>query len=166
MNIRLAGLEDLPSIVEIYNQAVTIGMRTGDLNPFSPAERLSWFEAHSPEKYPIFVATIQETVVGYLALNPYRPGRLAFEHTAEMSCYIHNSYHRCNIGSRLMEHTIQIAPTLGISILLCILLEGNVGSVKLLEKHGYQKWGCLPQVACFDGLRVNHLYYGLQLDGP
>jgi phosphinothricin acetyltransferase len=47
--------------------------------------------------------------------------------------------------------------------LFAIVLEGNEGSRRLLEKMGFEKWGYLPRVADFDGKEVGHLYYGRHL---
>ena len=47
--------------------------------------------------------------------------------------------------------------------LFAIILDSNQGSIRLLEKYGFKKWGHLPRVADFDGIEVGHLYYGLRI---
>jgi len=164
MNIRIAGLDDLSTIVDIYNQAVVAGHKTADITPLVIHERAKWFEEHAPDKYPILVATIGDTVVGYLAISAYRPGRMALSHTAEVSFYIHFKHHRKGIASSLLQYAIDICPSLRINTLIAILLESNQGSIGVLEKFGFEKWGFLPQVAEFDGVKVGHLYYGLHIE--
>ena len=38
MNLRIATLNDLDAIVDIYNQAITAGQKTADTSPFSANE--------------------------------------------------------------------------------------------------------------------------------
>ena len=165
MIIRLALQSDLPTIVEIYNQAIQTKQSTGDLQPVQVEDRAAWFRAHPAEKYPIFVAEEEGQVVGWCSISAYRQGRAAFRHTAEISYYISFSYHRRGIGTALIEHALAACPTLQIKHLFAIVLEGNQASIRLLEKLGFEKWGCLPQVADFDGKEVGHLYYGRHIHG-
>jgi phosphinothricin acetyltransferase len=163
MIIRLAQIEDLPAIVDIYNQAIPSKQSTGDTQPLRVDDRVPWFEEHRPEKYPIFVAEVEGRVTGWSSLSAYRPGRAAFRHTAEISYYIGSAYHRQGIATALIEHTLAACPPLQIRHLFAIVLENNEASLKLLEKMGFEKWGYLPRVADFDGKEVGHLYYGRHL---
>ena len=162
MNIQIRPVEreDLNELVAIYNQAITEGQKTADLVPVSERDRLPWFESHVDRRYPILVATGGGAVVGYLTLSPYRPGRQALRHTAEVSYYVHSDCFRQGIASALMRHAISACPSLQIKTLFAILLETNHGSIKLLEGFGFEVWGRLPRVADFDGVEVGHLYYG------
>lgn len=164
MNIRIAKIEDLEAIVGIYNQAIAVGQKTADTEPFTVDNRKKWFEAHTPDNYPILIAEENDVVEGYLTISPYRPGRKALRHTAEVSYYVHFDHHRRGIASRLLEHAICMCPLLGIKNLFAILIDSNVASVQLLEKYGFEKWGHMPQIAEFDGIEVGHLYYGLRID--
>ncbi len=165
MDIRKATLDDLEAIRAIYNQAIAAGFQTVDILPVTMENRRAWFEAHPPEKYPIFVAEIDGQVVGYLSLSAYRPGRLAVRHTAEVSYYLHKDHQRQGIGSALLNYALEQCPTLEIKTLFAILLESNQASYKFLEKFGFEKWGHLPRIADFDGVEMGHFYYGLRVYG-
>jgi len=162
MNIRLAKPEDIEAITEIYNQAIAAGQKTADIAPVSLESRKKWFENHTPDKYPILIAEEENVIVGYLTLSAYRPGRMALRHTAEVSYYIHFKHHRRGLGSHLLQHAIDLCPSLQIKTLFAILIDNNQGSIRLLEKFGFKKWGHMPRVAEFDGIEVGHLYYGLR----
>jgi L-amino acid N-acyltransferase len=163
MSIRLAQNEDLESLVEIYNQAIVTHRCTADMDIFTVEERVSWFEEHQSLEYPMYVYEIDNKVVGYLYFTGYRPGRRAMRHTAEISYYIHNNYQRQGIGTKFMGFAINKSKELNFKNLVAILLEWNVSSIKLLEKFGFEKWGCLPGIADFDGKLCSHLYYGLKI---
>jgi L-amino acid N-acyltransferase YncA len=160
MIIRLAQLDDLPVIVDIYNQAIPSKQSTGDIEPLRVEDRRTWFREHRPEEHPIFVADVEGQVAGWCSLSAYRPGRAALRFTAEISYYIALAYHRQGIATALVKHAVTACPALQIRHLFAIVLEGNQASLKLLEKMGFEQWGYLPRVADFDGREVGHLYYG------
>ncbi|MBN1647005.1 MAG: N-acetyltransferase [Spirochaetales bacterium] len=160
---RIAETNDLPQIVEIYNQAIATKKATGDIRQYSTEERAGWFNEHGPQKYPITVACNEDRVLGFISLSPYRKGRGALEKTAEVSYYVHNDFQRQGIGSLLLGATIRDAVSLGYRTIIAILFSINEGSRKLLEKHGFRKWGELPDVVRIDGNVYSHLYYGVNL---
>jgi len=164
IKIRIAKLNDLEAIVNIYNQAVSVGQKTADITPVLVSDRKDWFLNHTPDKHPIFIAELNGTVVGWLSLSSYRPGREAMRHTQEVSYYISFDYHGQGVGSKLMQYAIDACPQLGVKNLIAMVIASNQGSVKLLEKYNFEKWGELPNVADFDGIEVGHLYYGRRIN--
>ena len=160
MIIRTAQIDDLPKIVDIYNQSILSKRSTGDTQPVRVEARTTWFKEHRPEEHPIFLAEVDGQVAGWCSLSAYRPGRAALRYTAEISYYIASAYHRQGIGTALVEYALEACPALGIRHVFAIVLEGNQGSVRLLQKMSFEQWGYLPRVANFDGNEVGHLYYG------
>lgn len=144
----------------IYNQSIASKRSTADLSPVRPEERKGWFEQHTREKYPIFLAEGDGRVVGWCSLSAYRPGRMALRFTAEISYFIDKDFQRQGLATALIEQALAACPSLKIKNLFAIVLESNEGSVRLLERMGFQKWGFLPRVADFDGQEYGHLYYG------
>ena len=164
MKIRTATFDDIEAMVDIYNQAIAAGQKTADLTPVSAEDRMKWFEDHTPDRYPILIAEKDNVIVGYLTISPYRAGRMALCYTAEVSYYVHFEHHRQGIASKLLQHIIGMCSSLRIKTLFAILLDSNRGSIELLEKFGFEKWGYMPGVAEFDGIEAGHLYYGLRVD--
>jgi L-amino acid N-acyltransferase YncA len=160
MKIRLAQIDELPAIVDIYNQSIPSKQSTGDTQPVRVEDRMTWFRDHRPDQHPIFVAEVKGQVVGWCSLSAYRSGRAALRFTAEISYYLASAYYRQGIATTLVEHALAACPALQIRHLFAIVLEGNEASLKLLEKMGFEEWGYLPRVADFDGEEVGHLYYG------
>ena len=79
MNVRLrdATLEDLASIVEIYNSTIPSRIVSADTEPVTVEQRLSWFHEHDPSRRPIRVAEADGEVVGWLSLSDFYDGRPA-----------------------------------------------------------------------------------------
>lgn len=163
MNIRTARLDDLGALDDIYNQAILAGGRTAHTQALTTQQRAAWFDEHPAASHPILVAAIDNTVVGYLSISPYRPGRMALAATAEVSFYIDFAYQRQGLASLLLQHAIALCPAMNIRTLLAILLEVNQGSIRLLQKHGFAEWGYLPGVAEFDDVTMGQLVYGLSI---
>ena len=158
--IRIAGRSDLPAIVGIYNEAVADRFATADLDPITEEGHAEWFESHDARSHPIYVAEAGRAVVGWSSLTAYRGGRAAVRRTAEISYYVARAARRQGIGRALVEHALREAPGLGIHVLFGIILERNVGSIRLMERCGFVPWGRLPGVAEIEGELVAHVYYG------
>lgn len=161
--IRYAKAEDIRSIVNIYNESVLVGKKTADQVPWKVEERNDWFKKYSSENYPLIVAEVDEQVIGWLSISPYRAGRKALRFTAEVSYYLSFNYHGKGIGSKLLCYAIKKSKKLSIKTLFAILLSSNNESIGLLKKFKFEEWGRLPKVADFDGEEVDHLYFGLRI---
>lgn len=163
MHIRKAGPGDLPHINCIYNQAVNQGFCTAHLEQVDMVYRKQWFDRHQENRFPVFVVESRSKVQAWLSLSPYRQGRQALDHVAEVSYYVDRDFRRKGAASLLMDHAIQEAPTRGICILIAILLDKNPASIALLQKYAFSRWAALPGIALIKGEQADHLYYGLKL---
>jgi L-amino acid N-acyltransferase YncA len=161
--IRTANIDDLKAVVEIYNQAIDAGFQTAFTKRFKPEERVGWFHEYTPGRYPLFVFEDDGRTKGWLSVGPYRRGRQALNSAVEISYFVHHSYQKRGIGSYLLQHAIDTCGELGYKTLLAIILEPNKRSIRLLEKFRFERWGYLPEIAEFDGVRCSQIYYGLKL---
>lgn len=161
--IRLAKLSDLEAINIIFNQAVAAKHQTAALTPITDDQRLNWFEEHNLDRYPVFVFEANDQIIGWYSFSPYRKGREALDHVAEVTYYLHKDFQRMGYGTKLLEHAIRTAPEYDLTILVAILFGHNVASVKLLEKSNFELWGNFPETALIDGEAYDHTFYGLKL---
>jgi L-amino acid N-acyltransferase YncA len=159
-HIRIAELDDLPAIVEIYNQAVPTHHSTANTTPVTVEGRKAWFYEHEPDKHPIYVVEMEGKVVGWCSLSVYRPGRSALRFTAEISCYVDTNNQRQGVGRDLVIHALEVSPSMGIKNIVAVLIDRNEASRKMVEKLGFQQWGYLPRVLDFDGQECGEFYYG------
>jgi L-amino acid N-acyltransferase YncA len=161
--IRTASVNDLQSIVDIYNEAVARRFVTADLHPVAVERRREWFREHDPSTFPIYVFELDGVVLGWCSLSAYRSGREALIGTAELSYYVRYDSHGQGIGSALVERALGECSRLGKRVLFAILLDRNAASIGLMSKFGFELWGRLPDVAFIDGELVSHLYYGRKI---
>lgn len=164
MNIRFANRNDLPFIVDIYNQAIRSKCATGDLTEFTVEQRIDWFNKFKNEKYPIYIIENETRIIGYCTLSPYRPGREAMDSVAEISYYINYSNHNKGIGTKLLEYVIRDCKRIGKESLLAILLDINPRSINILKKFNFEKWGYFPNIINIEGKKCGQLIYGLNIN--
>ena len=163
VNIRIAEIKDLPQIIAIYNQAVPTRRSTANTIPWTIESRTSWFDEHEPDKYPIFVAEVNDRVVGWCSLSVYRPGRFALRFTSEISYYIDSNFQHQGVGSSLISHALNVSPFLNIKNIIAVIIDRNEPSKKLLEKLGFEQWAYLPRVLDFDGQEFGEYYFGIRV---
>ena len=161
--VRLAKIEDVESVVEIYNQAIDARFQTGFMERHSVAGRMDWFRGHLDTEYPLFVCELDGKVVGWFSISPYRPGRVALRYSVEISYFVDNAYFGRGVGTQLVLHGVNACRSLGYKTAIAIIIDTNTASIKLMQKFGFEQWAFLPGVAEFDGVECNHVYYGLKL---
>jgi len=160
MIIRDAVEADLPDIVEIYNATVPTRMVTAELEPTTVEARLPWFDEHSPDQYPFWVAESEGRVIGWLDFKKFLP-RSAYRGTAEISVYVDDKFRRRGVARELLEKAIAVAPSLGITALVGLIFGHNEPSLKLFERLGFERWGFLPGIAQLDGVQRDLVVVGL-----
>ncbi len=161
--IRLAKLEDLEEIVEIYNGSIPSRIATGDLQKITVESRLKWFQERDHKHYPVWVIEDNNKVVGWISLQHFY-GRPAYKNTAEISLYIAESCRGQGIGKKLLGYVIEESPKLGLTNLLGFIFAHNQPSLNLFKKYNFQKWGYLPKVAKLDNIERDLIIMGLHLD--
>lgn len=159
---RIARRDDLKEIVAIYNATIPSRQVTADLEPISDESRMSWFQEHTPEKRPLWVAEIDGAVAAWLSFSSFY-GRPAYDSTAEISIYVAEIFRRHGLGAYLLNAAISAAPQLNINTLLGFIFGHNVPSLKLFERYGFDRWGLLPRVAALDGIERDLVIVGRRI---
>jgi phosphinothricin acetyltransferase len=156
--IRSATPDDIESIADIYNEAILEGGLTGDLEPLSIDNRREWYADHQ-DRYAIFVKVAGGgTVVGYVAISPYRKGRDAFYETCEISYYLAKKFRGQGFGKELVNHAIEYARRSDFASMVALVLGCNQRSIDLLIGFGFSVLGRLPNAAKIEGEHVDHIY--------
>ena len=144
--IRPITQDDVVSCLDIYNYEVANGVATLDLEPRTLPEWQEWFDAHKTSEHCIFVGLIDDVVVGYASLSPYRL-KDAFKSTVELSIYIHQDYCGQGVATQLMEHILEMAKAdTMIHNVVSVITAGNEGSTKLHNRFGFTYCGLTPEV--------------------
>jgi L-amino acid N-acyltransferase YncA len=151
ISFRDAVIEDLPTIVAIYNSTIPGRMVTADTEPFSVEAKTEWFYEHNSHSRPIMVLEVFDTIVGWLSFSNFK-NRPAYSITAEISIYIHEDHRRKRMGYLALEKAIEECPRLKIRNLLGFIFAHNEPSLNLFYKFGFDDWAYFPSVAIHDGI--------------
>ncbi|BDP43661.1 phosphinothricin acetyltransferase (plasmid) [Deinococcus aetherius] len=136
---------DLPTILDIYNEAVLNTTASYDYEPTNLEARLGWFDAKMEQGLPVFVAQDQGTVVGWGSYGPFRawPGYL---YTVEHSVYVAADQRGKGIGRRLLPPLIEHARAKGLHAMIAGIDADNAASLRLHEGLGFVKVAHFRQV--------------------
>ncbi len=146
VKIRPAERRDLPTITRIYNEAIATTTATFDTEPRTDEQQHAWFKEHGP-KYPLLVADLQGTVVGWACLSRWSD-RQAYRETAESSTYVGEGYRGRGIGRQLKAAIDTEARRLGFHTVLARITEGSEASLRLNEQFGFVHIGVMKEVGC------------------
>ncbi len=151
LRFRDAVESDLEMIVAIYNSTISSRMVTADTEPVTVKSRKSWFDEHTPSKRPLWVIENEdEEIIGWVSFQNFY-GRPAYDATAEISIYLHESARGKGIGKKVLEYCLQKAPEYHIKTLLGFIFAHNQPSLKLFMESGFEEWAYLPNIAVLDG---------------
>ncbi|MYM88646.1 GNAT family N-acetyltransferase [Rugamonas sp. FT82W] len=162
---RPATLDDLPTIVAIYNSTVASREVTADTEPVSVESRLAWFHEHTPERRPLWIieraddASGRPEVLGWMSYSNFY-GRPAYSGTSEISIYIAEAWRGKGIGGYCIAQAIAHAPAIKVHTLLGFIFGHNKPSLGLFAKFGFETWANLPKVANLDGIERDLIILG------
>jgi L-amino acid N-acyltransferase len=163
MKVRPATHDDLPGILEIYNDAVLTTTATYDYEPRTLEHRTAWLDDHLKNNYPVFAAVNDDgRVVGWSALNRYHD-RQGYQFTAENSVYVAADWRGKGIGKLLMKPLIESARQGGLHAILAGIDAENESSVRLHASFGFVKVAHFKQVGFKFGRWLDVIYMELVL---
>ena len=162
ITFRLATLDDLPKIVEIYNSTIPSRMVTADTEPITVQSRLDWFKEHDPKTRPLYMILLNDQQAGWMSFQSFY-GRPAYQATAEISIYIEDQFRGKKIGQTAIQKAIDISPSLGVNTILGFIFAHNQPSIGLFKKFGFEQWAFLPKIAMLDNVERDLVIFGKRL---
>ncbi len=139
LTVRPARVEDAKEIARIYNQGVQDRTATFENAYVTPEERYLWLVAR-PDRYPVLVAEVKHTLMGWSSLTPYSP-RHCYDGIAELSIYIDRSLRGHGVGQELMKAMQNLAREKGYHKLLGRVMADNEPARKLCQLMGWREVG-------------------------
>ena len=134
-----------------------------------------WYSHHGGN-HPVLVAEISEepdgagtddldstkvgasAVIGWVSLSRWSDRR-AYDATAELSLYVHESYRGRGVGGKLMARALEAASAAGLHTVISRIAGENEASIRLHEHVGFSKIGTMREVGLkFGRLLDVHLY--------
>lgn len=161
--IRLATVDDLPAISDIYNYYVLHSTCTYQLETEVLEDRRRWFDVRTAV-HPVVVAEAGGEIVGWGSLSPWNL-RAGYAKTVEFSVYVRHDRHRMGLGRLLVVDLIDRAKKLGHHVVLGGASSDQTASIALQETLGFERVACLKQVGRKFGRWLDVVYMQLILEG-
>lgn len=137
--IRPAREDDLPAILDIYNERVLNSTATFDLEPRSMAAQRQWVQQFAPP-YVLLVAETLGEVLAWGCLHPFG-GKPGYRFTTENSVYVRADQRRGGLGRLLLVALIEAAAANGFHTIIARIAGDNPASVALHESLGFEHIG-------------------------
>ncbi|KGD85861.1 acetyltransferase [Rhizobium sp. YS-1r] len=143
--VRDATEADLPTIMEIYNDAVANTTAIWNEVLVDLDNRKEWFAARRARGFPVLVAEVGGKVAGYASYGDWRAFD-GYRHTVEHSVYVHRDFRGSGIGRLLMQELIERAASNGVHVMIAAIESENAASIRLHEKLGFRVAGKFSEV--------------------
>ena len=163
LSIRLAAIDDLPRIVEIYNQSIAGKQATADLQPVSVADRQAWFDAHTGNRPLVVAQTSLGEISGWGSLSDLY-ARPAYHISTEISIYVADEAKGRGVGKALVNYLIQVAPSCGVQQVVALIFAHNTPSLAMFDRLGFEPWGRFKQVCDMNGFMADVVILGKSVD--
>ena len=136
INIRNATENDLPQMLEIYNDIIINTTAVWQYDTHTLEMRKEWFKTKQEQGFPVFVAEENGTIVGFSTYGSFRAWQ-GYKHTVENSVYVASNQRSKGIGKLLMPPLIQAAKRQGIHAIVAGIDGTNEVSIKLHQQFGF-----------------------------
>jgi L-amino acid N-acyltransferase len=136
IEVRDAIEEDIPAMLEIYNDIIANTTAVWHYDPHTLAMRREWFEQRRQQGFPIFVAVEDGKLLGFSSIGSFRPWP-GYKHTVENSVYVASDSRGKGIANLLMPPLINAAKQLNLHAIVAGIEAENTTSIALHKKFGF-----------------------------
>ena len=145
MEIRDAGVDDLPGLLAIYNEVIATSTAIYTEQPATLDDRVAWWNARVAQGYPVLVATDSTGVIGFASFGDFRawPG---YMFTVEHSVHIRADRRGGGVGTALMRVLLARAAALGKHVMIAGVDADNQPSLQFHERLGFSRVAHFSQV--------------------
>ncbi|MBK1809802.1 GNAT family N-acetyltransferase [Clostridium sp. YIM B02505] len=166
ISIREAIKEDAKTIIDFYN---IVGGETAFLS-FGKNEfirELKDYEnylegVHKEENSIIFLATIEDKIVGIASINSNQKART--KHVGILGIVVAKEFCGLGLGNKMIEYLIQWAKANKITKKISLVTrEDNIKAIKLYKKFGFEVEGVLKADNYINGVYYNTLMMSLMM---
>ena len=145
VKIRTATISDLPDILYIINHSITTSTSDYRYDTINMEELERWYNTRMIHQHPVFVATMNNLVVGYATYSQFRE-RIGFQYSVEHSIYCHHDYQGKGIGRMLMNELIAYTKEQKIHTMVACIDSDNTNSIAFHKKLGFQQAGQMKEI--------------------
>ena len=166
MELRPCTEQQLPEILDIYNDAILNSTALYDYKIRTIEMMHAWYAVKLNGNYPIIGAFDQNN--GLLGFSTYGMFRVqpAYKYTVEHSVYVRPDKRGLGTGKILLKEIIKKAAEQDYHVLVAGIDASNAISIKLHEKEGFEFCGLIKQSGYKFGKWLDLAFYQLILKTP
>jgi L-amino acid N-acyltransferase YncA len=162
ITIREATANDLPELLEIYNDVILNTTSVYSEQPHTLAMRLVWFNERKQAGFPVIVAEQDGVIVGFGSYGHFRVWP-CYRFTAEHSVYVHKDHRGKGISKLLLKELIALAKNADLHALIAGIDSDNEVSMKLHLQFGFTQVAHFKEVGFKFGRWLDLLFFELLL---
>lgn len=144
IKIRPYRSNDLKTIVAILNYYIENSTALYDYECRTMMGQQKIFEEKLNKGFPVIVASIDETIVGFGYYSEFR-FREAYKFTVEHSVYVAPREHGKGIGKVIMQHLIDLAKQQQLHTMIAVIDSENLSSITFHEQFGFVTVGNIKE---------------------
>jgi|SRR5688572_6433426 len=145
VSIHHAKEDDLPQMLDIYNDIILHTTAVYDYEPHTIEMRRAWFKSKQEQGMPVFVAKDEDRIVGFSSIGPFRAWA-AYKYSVENSVYVATDQRGKGIGKLLLPPLIGATRELKLHTIIAGIDATNEASIKLHESFGFKEVAYFKEV--------------------
>jgi phosphinothricin acetyltransferase len=158
LTIEAATIDDLPALVEMYNDSLATSNWNFGTRPVAIGERRAWFSQFgSAGPHRLLVARSQGVVLGYASAARYRD-REAFRETVEVSVSLRAGWRSRGVGTLLYASLFDALAGEAVHVALAGIALPNDASLALHRKFAFTDVGTFREYAIKDGRYISSVW--------
>jgi phosphinothricin acetyltransferase len=152
-----ATADDLPAIVDIYNDVIATTTAIYRDDPVTLEDRAAWLAERRADGFPVLVARDDATgdVIGLASYGWFKASPSGYATTVEHTVMVAPQARGTGLGARLVEALIGHARAAGFHMMVGLIDAANATSIRLHQRLGFHERGRLPEIARKGGAWVD-----------
>lgn len=136
ITVRLATENDLPQILDIYNEIIANTTAIYYYEPHTLEMRRQWFDERKQQGFPVFVAEEGGVILGMSSMGPFRVPT-AYKYSVENTVHVAANARGRGVGKLLMPPIIDAAKRSGMHTIIAGIDATNDVSLHLHKSFGF-----------------------------
>ena len=166
MKVRDAQAADAAAIARLYNHFIPTRTIAWTETEDTVGERIAWLKRQRAQGFPVLVAELDGSVVGFAAYGYFRDSKKwpGYSGTVEHTIHIEEGHWGRGIGRALMNGLFDHARAAGIHVMVGAIDGENPESIAFHERLGFVEVARMPEVGRKFGRWLDLILMQLLLD--
>jgi L-amino acid N-acyltransferase len=164
--IRDATVNDLSSVVRLYNALIPTTTVAWTETPQTLDERRRWFDRQLADGFPVLVAEYDRAVVGFCSYTHFRGAGVwsGYSLTVEHTIHVAQQHWGMGIGRLLLYELLKRARAAELHVMVGAIDSSNTASIDFHSRLGFAEVARMPQIGHKFGKWLDLVLMQLVLD--